>query len=98
MADHHSDRALGEKLVGLAGLADRINELGATGAFPAGRFGPNDEGELVFRVGLDSDARRIRIDFGKPVKELGLKAENAEEIGAILLRLAKELRDLEAEG
>lgn len=60
--------------------------LGTTGAFPEGRLGEDDEGELRFGIARDGDI--VRLDFGKPVAWMGLPSATAVELGKMLLTKA----------
>jgi hypothetical protein len=62
-------------------------KLGATGRFPAGSLGPNDEGELQFAISRDSNGL-VHINFGKDVSWLALEPETAIELAKTLLKCA----------
>jgi hypothetical protein len=64
--------------------------LGATGKFPRGKFGQDDEGELRMAVGVKD--KTVMLDFGKPVAWLGLDADTAERLGKSLIDKAAEAR------
>ena len=52
-------------------VTDRI-DLGATGKYPRGKYGDDDEGEIKIAIAADYEAGRLRIEFGKPVSSLGM--------------------------
>lgn len=56
--------------------------VGATGEFPSGQAGPDDEGALQVAVG----ARRgfVRVEFGKPVAFLQMHAGEARTFAGVL--------------
>jgi hypothetical protein len=66
-------------------------KLGATGRFPYGRTGPDDEGELAAALAVDRANGVIRIEFGKPVGWLSLPSGHARALAKILLEKADEL-------
>jgi len=59
-------------------------ELGKMNNFPEGRISGSDEGELRLAV-TDHDGKVI-LNFGKPVAWVGFTAEQAREIGTMLIR------------
>lgn len=63
-------------------------KLGATGAFPQGKLNSSDEGEL--RMAVSAANGVVRIDFGKPTAWIGLPANQAKELAAVLMRYAGE--------
>jgi len=55
--------------------AERLG-LGATGQYPSGTTGPDDEGELTAGVAADREHNRVVVNFGKPVAWVSMtKAE-----------------------
>lgn len=66
-----------------------MGRLGETGRFPRGRLTDDDEGEVRFAVGITLD-RTIVLDFGKPVKWLGMAPNDARKLGYMLLHKADE--------
>jgi hypothetical protein len=60
---------------------------GATGKYPDGSIGRNDEGELNFAITRDSYGN-IRIDFGKPVAWLAFPPSQAIGLARLLLKHA----------
>lgn len=78
-----------------AKLADSREQhaLGATGRFPDGKLGDYDEGEIAFAIAADPNAKKVLIDFGKPVAFLGMTKAQAIELGQLLIRRAGEIED-----
>jgi hypothetical protein len=62
-------------------------KIGATGKYPEGSLGPHDEGELSFTIATDSKGL-VHIHFGTPVAWIGLRPEQAIELGKLLLMKA----------
>ncbi len=62
-------------------------KLGATGKFPDGKLGPNDEGELQFGIGHD-DEGMVFVDFGKPVQFIAMPPQIAVNFAAMLMKHA----------
>ncbi len=85
---HHSgqvpDQALSEEFRNIFG------ELGATGGFPEGKLHESDEGELKFAVGIRDN--KVVIEFGTPVAWCGMTADQAEELGNLLIGRAAEVK------
>lgn len=76
-------------------LKKKFNEidklrLGATGKIPQGMLTPQDEGEIKFAVGLSMDKKRIVINFGKPVRWVGMNRNQAIDVGKAIIKTAKE--------
>jgi hypothetical protein len=88
MAHHNFDHrdAIREQLLGL--------NLGATGQYPEGRYGPHDEGEIKFAVAADAPNQKVLIEFGKPVRSLGMNAEQAQGLINMLQAKLWELRGI----
>jgi hypothetical protein len=68
-------------------MADRP---GPTGEFPQGRLNSEDEGELA--VGLAIVQNRIVMHFGKPIVWVGMSADDADNLIAMLTTYSKKLR------
>jgi len=66
-------------------------KLGATGNYPRGKADDTDEGELQLAVAVDAQMAIIRIAFGKPVAWIGLPAQEARALAAMLTEKADEL-------
>lgn len=49
-------------------------------AFPAGKMGADDEGELSYALANDDKNRVIVMRFGKPVEWIGLDVASATEL------------------
>ncbi len=62
--------------------------LGATGRFPHGRLGPDDQGEL--RAALAVVDGKIVIEFGKAVSWLAMMPVQARDMARLLLARADE--------
>lgn len=62
-------------------------KFGATGKFPDGKIGPDDEGELTLGVVRDSQGR-VHVNFGKPVQWLAMPPEKAIELANMLREAA----------
>lgn len=67
-------------------------KLGATGKYPQGKLSSTDEGEIQFAVGSDPRARKVVIDFGKPVAWLGMDPGDAEVLAQKLIEHARRAR------
>jgi hypothetical protein len=69
-------------------LADRIRRLaeqqglGATGAFPAGKFSEDDEGEIRLAVG--HEAGKVIVSFGTPVAWFAMEPRQARQMAESL--------------
>jgi hypothetical protein len=62
-------------------------KFGATGKFPQGQLGPDDEGEL--RIGIAHDSKgTVLINFGKEVSWLGMPPPVAIEFAKQILKHA----------
>jgi hypothetical protein len=62
-------------------------KFGATGKFPDGMLGPDDEGALQVGVAHDSNGTVI-LNFGKEVSWIGMPAEQAINFAKLILRHA----------
>lgn len=51
-------------------------KAGATGKYPDGKLGQNDEGELVIAISL-LDGNHIRIEFGKSITWMAMNRNEA---------------------
>lgn len=60
--------------------------VGATGEFPDGKVGPNDEGQLQVAIAAVNGA--VRVEFGKPVAFLQMYAGEARTFAGVLLSQA----------
>lgn len=72
-------------------LAGRAMTIGETGAFPYGKLGPDDEGELAVAVAADPQHGVVRFEFGKSIAWLALPAAHARQFAAVLIAKAAEL-------
>lgn len=64
----------------------RSQNLGATGEFPDGRLGSNDEGEI--RFGVAADKGQVVLNFGKPVAWIASPPEYVRALAMSLLEAA----------
>ena len=64
--------------------------LGATGNFPDGKMTPHDEGEL--KIAIVSVGDKVVIEFGEPVRWIGLNRDQAVELGRAIIKKARKLR------
>ena len=62
-------------------------KLGATGKFPLGSLGPDDEGELKMGVAHDSDGN-VHVNFGKEIRWFALPQDQAIKLAKLILRHA----------
>jgi hypothetical protein len=68
--------------------------FGATGQFPHGKLVDHDEGEIQFGITADVERQVILIDFGKPVRSLGLTYDEVRGLIDTLQKKAWELRGI----
>lgn len=66
--------------------------IGKTGEFPLGKLNQDDEGQITLRVASDPINNVLIIDFGTPVKWLGLPKSHAIEFANMILKRARELK------
>lgn len=57
--------------------------------FPRGKLNADDEGELEMSIGIQD--KTVILDFGKPVKWLGLAKQDAVNLANSLLEKANQL-------
>lgn len=74
-----------------AAFKNMLQNLGPTGEYPQGQFGPHDEGSLRFAVGAEDG--KIIIDFGTQVYCLGMDPEHAESLAQSPLEKARIARN-----
>jgi hypothetical protein len=55
--------------------------------YPEGKLTESDEGELEFKIGVFEE--RVIMDWGKPVKWIGLRPAEARAIAASLIKNAE---------
>ena len=65
------------------------DKLGATGKFPEGKLGADDEGEIQFAIGEQNGL--VAIDFGKPVQWIAMKPQQAADLASLLLSRARKV-------
>jgi hypothetical protein len=63
-----------------------MKNLGATGQFPEGKLTPEDEGELRFAI-LEKHGNVV-LEFGTPIKWLGLPPKRARALADVLIAKA----------
>lgn len=64
-------------------------KLGATGRYPYGQLGPDDEGELKAAMAIVDD--KIVIQFGKPVAWTAMTAEQALQFADLIREKAEKI-------
>lgn len=91
---HHGEFAESELMNELRSKLDEetTTKFGATGRFPEGKLQRDDQGEIQFGVACDPATRKVVIEFGTPVKWLATNAEQAIELGELLIRHGKRLK------
>ncbi len=60
------------------------DEPGPTGKFPQGSLNKDDEGELKMLISHDGEGKVI-IDFGKPVRWVGMSSTEAVDLARVLI-------------
>lgn len=68
-------------------------KIGATGRFSVGKLKPEDEGEL--RLAITAAKGRVVVEFGKPIRWIGMNGEQALELARSLEKKARQA-DLQA--
>lgn len=63
---------------------ERPPAFGGTGRFPEGSMGRGDEGEIAFGVASDRRAKKVFLNFGKPVSWIGSNPEQARDLARAL--------------
>lgn len=61
--------------------------IGATGTHPLGKLTPADEGAIQFAIGVKDG--KVCLDFGTPVKWLGMEPGQALELASSLIQHAR---------
>jgi len=69
------------------------NWNGPTGYFPKGKLNDEDEGELQFSIAADKQRKVALINFGTPVKWVGLPKEELKTFIDGLNRCLREIDD-----
>jgi hypothetical protein len=92
-SQHHGD---GEQSRLIKRFFDQANGQ-AKRAYPNGRVGADDEGELAYAIAADPRHQIIRIEFNKPVDWIGLDRASAEKLRDILEEKLMELRGIRAD-
>ncbi len=65
-----------------------LDSLGATGQFPQGKLVEHDEGEIQFAVGIRDG--KVVLEFGKPVRWMGMDRHQARQLGQLLIAKSEE--------
>ncbi|TWT63173.1 hypothetical protein [Rubinisphaera italica] len=92
---HHNEEMSGEtrKLFeSQKGSAERLykqKNRTAQRAWPEGRIGASDDGELAFAIGAHPEKELVCIDFGKPVTWTALSPQQAVELAQCLIKQAR---------
>lgn len=68
-------------------LLDTTGFRGAVGSFPEGQLSPNDEGSIQF--GLTIMEGKVLVDFGTPVRSLGMTPQQACDLAGDLVKMAR---------
>lgn len=61
-------------------------KLGATGKFPDGKLGEDDQGQLT--MGISTKDGNVMIDFGKDINWLAFPPNDAREFARLLIARA----------
>ena len=61
----------------------------ANRAYPEGRTGAHDEGELAFAVGVNDRHGTVEMHFNKPVAWMGMSPEDAVRLAKMLIDKAR---------
>ncbi len=64
------------------------NDFGPTGKFPNGGMNLQDEGEL--KMGVANYDGKVIMNFGSPVKSVGLEPQGAVDLATAIIRHARE--------
>lgn len=62
--------------------------FGPTGKFPHGKFSATDLGEL--QLGVANGKGKVFVNFGVPVKSIGLEPQGAADLATALIKHARE--------
>jgi hypothetical protein len=69
-----------------------MDKLGKTNDFPRGKLNSDDEGSLRLAVGVNLEGNVLIIDFGTPVKWLGISKKQALKFANSIIEKCKELK------
>lgn len=74
---------------------DDTDTLGPTGCHPAGELGPNDGGEIRFGIAhaVTESGPKVFVDFGTPIRSLGMTPDEADAFAQSLLERARQARN-----
>lgn len=89
-SDQTLDKDLPEHLQKRLDEAAEEQDLGATGEHPEGKLAEHDEGEL--RYGVTDAEGKVIINFGKPVRSMGMTPEQAKRLGGTLINRARQAK------
>ena len=84
---NHSDHPFDSPIPEAIAKALEAPLIGATGTHPAGKLTPHDEGAIQFAIGVKDG--KVCIDFGTPVKWLGMEPGQALELASSLIQHAR---------
>jgi hypothetical protein len=89
---HHSDKSLSsENMQKLFGDLP-VQRFGATRRFPEGQIDPSDQGELQLGIACDVERGKVIMNFGTPVEWMAANAEQAIELGELLVRHGRRIQ------
>ncbi len=96
MAFQHHNEGMSPEMRGLfedqKAARDRFSDQvagRAKRAFPDGRIGPTDDGELAFSIGPHPERELIVLDFGKPVEFVAMPPQQAIDLAQALIKHAR---------
>lgn len=89
---HHGDA---EQSEWMRRFSDQLNGT-ARRAYPAGRMGADDDGQLSFAISSDVPRQTVIIRFGKPVEWIGLGIDDIDRLIDQLSERKLELRGVKA--
>lgn len=79
-----------KKLEDIVREAIEDEELGTTGEFPEGKISKDDLGEIKFAIAIYNSL--VVVNFGSPVTWFAISPEQADELAAVLMEKAQEIR------
>jgi hypothetical protein len=86
-ASHHGDDQ--ERVNEIVKRFVQQGQRTARRAYPEGRIGPHDEGELAFTVSTDTAHGTVVVGFNKPVSWLGMGPADAVRLAEMLISHAR---------
>jgi hypothetical protein len=57
--------------------------------FPNGKISENDEGAIAFKISPDPEGKVVVLDFGKQVRCVGMRPEEAVQLAQMLIKHAR---------